>query len=136
MARLVRPPSLPSPLEGILNLAGRLVPVLRLDRLLQLPPQPPGMYSMLIVLKGASTGSLAMLVDRVSEVLAVPASALLPVGKEDSFNACVEAVVSVRGQTIHLLSPARILLEKERQTLSEFQTIAQQRLQDWEPQDL
>jgi chemotaxis signal transduction protein len=90
----------------------------------------------LIVLKGASTGPLAMLVDRVSEVLAVPASALLPVGKEDSFNACVEAVVSVRGQTIHLLSPARILLEKERQTLSEFQTIAQQRLQDWEPQDL
>jgi purine-binding chemotaxis protein CheW len=136
MAQLARPPASPSPLEGILNLAGRPVPVLRLDRLLQLPEQRPGLYSMLIVLKGISNGRIALLVDRVSEVLSVAASALLPVGEEDSFNACAEAVVSVRGQTIHLLSPARLLLEKERETLSEFQAMAEQRLHDWEPKAL
>lgn len=136
MTQLGRPPMLPSSLEGILNLAGRPVPVLRLDRLLQLPEQPPGLYSMLIVLKGLSDGQIAVLVDRVNEVVAVPSSALLPVGNENTFNACAEAAVSVRGETIHLLSPTRILLEKEREILSEFQVVAQQRLHDWEPEAL
>jgi purine-binding chemotaxis protein CheW len=77
-----------------------------------------------------------MLVDRVSEILAVPASALVPVSKENSFNGCVEAVVSLRGQMIHVLSPTCILLAKEREILSEFQAMAQQRLHDWAPEAL
>lgn len=133
MAYLTRPPGAPSPVEGILNLAGTAVPVWRLDRLLQLPEQPPGLYSMLILLKGISDCRSAMLVDRVSEVLSVPESALLPVEAKDSFNACAEAEVSVHGQVVHLLSPARILLRQEREALSEFQKMAQRRLQDWEP---
>lgn len=130
MAQLARPPGLPAPLEGFLNLAGAAVPVLRLDRLLGLPEHGPGLYSMLIVLKDDRT---ALLVDRVSEIVSVPESALLPVGTDHSFNACAEAAVSVRGEVVHLLSPTRILLEKERASLSEFQAVAQQRLQDWEP---
>jgi purine-binding chemotaxis protein CheW len=136
MAQLARLPESPSPVEGFLNLAGRSVPVLRLDRLLQLPEQSPGLYSMLIVLEGILDGRIAILVDRVSEVLTVPASALLPIGEEHSFNGCVEAVVSLRGQMIHVLSPTRILLENERETLSEFQAMTQQRLQDWGPEAL
>ena len=134
MAELGRPPGLPSPLEGILNLAGTAVPVLRLDHLLQLPEQRPGLYSMLILLKGVCDGRIAMLVDRVSEILSIPESLLLPVGEEHSFNGCAEAAVPVRGQVAHLLSPTRILLKNERESLSEFQAIAQRRLQDWEPE--
>jgi purine-binding chemotaxis protein CheW len=132
MAQLARPPGLPLPLEGILNRAGKAVPVWRLDRLLQLPEQPPGLYSMMILLKGDSDCRTAMLVDRVSEILSVPESALVPVDKKDSFNACAEAEVSLKGQVIHLLSTGRILLEQEREALSEFQAMAQRRLQDWE----
>ena len=95
-----------------------------------MPALEPGLYSIVIVLKG---GRVALLVDRVSEVLPVDESALLPVGSEDSFNGCSEAVLSVGGQTIHLLSPEKILLEKERASISEFQAMEQQRLQDWEP---
>jgi chemotaxis signal transduction protein len=91
---------------------------------------------MLIILKGFSDSRIAILVDRVSDILRVPASALLPVGDKHSFNACVEAVVSVQGQMIHLLSPTRILLEKERESLSEFQSMAQERLRGWEPEAL
>src|SRR2546422_2036736 len=131
MAQLSRPPGLPYVLEGILNLAGRAVPVLRLDRLLELPEQPLGLYSMLILLKGVSNGRIAILVDRVSEILPRPESAFLPVGKDHSFNACAEAAVSVRGEIVNVLSPARILLEKEREALSGFQAMAQRRLQDW-----
>jgi purine-binding chemotaxis protein CheW len=150
MAELSRPPGLPSPLEGILNLAGRAVPVWRMDRLLQLPEQRTGLYSMLILLKGISdvptallgnsrkTGAVssapfALLVDRVTEILSVPEIALLPLGKEDSFNGCAEATVLARGQVIHLLSPERILMKKEREALSEFQAMAQRRIRDWEP---
>jgi purine-binding chemotaxis protein CheW len=132
MAQLAHPPGLPSPLEGILNLAGIAVPVLRLERLLQLPVQRPGLYSMLILLKGASEGGVALLVDRVSEVLTVAESALIPVGKQHSFNGCAEAAVPVRDDIIPLLSTAQILLRKERESLAEFQALAQLRLQEWE----
>jgi purine-binding chemotaxis protein CheW len=132
MAQLARPPGLPSPLEGILNLAGMAVPVLRLDRLLHLPELHLGLYSMLIVLKGASNGLTAVLVDRVSEILSVPEGALLPVDEDSSFHGCAEGAVTVRGELIHVLSPRRILLEKEHQILAEFQAMAGQRLQDWE----
>ena len=133
MAQLARLPGMPAPLEGILNLAGVAVPVVCLDRLLRLPARRPGLYSMLIILKGVSSGPIALLVERVSAILYVRESGLLPVCGEDSFNACVEATVSSQGEIIHMLSPTRILLERDRETLSEFQTMAQQRLQDWEP---
>ena len=138
MAQLACPPSLPSLLKGILNLAGRSVPVLRLDRLLQLPEQPPGLYSMLIVLKGLSDSQIAVLVDRVSEVLTVPVSALLPIGKEDSFNACVEAVVYLRDHCDDscAFSHSHPPREGTRGPFPEFQAMAQQRLQAWEPEGL
>jgi hypothetical protein len=43
----------------------------------------------------------------------------------------VEATVMARDGIVHLLSPNRMLLAKERATLSEFLAVAQQRLQDW-----
>jgi purine-binding chemotaxis protein CheW len=132
MAHLERPPGLPAAVDGILNLGGSAVPVWRLDRLLRLQGKPPGLYSMLIVLKGVADCRTAMLVDRVSEILSVPETALLPVAAKDSFNGCAEAGVSVKGQVIHLLSMPHILLRQERETLCGLQVAAQQRLQNWE----
>ena len=132
MAHLERPPGIPSAVDGILNLGGNAVPVWRLDRLLQLAAKPPGLYSMLIVLKGAADCRTAMLVDRVSETLSVPETAFVPVSAKDSFNGCAEAEVSVKGQVIHLLSMPHILLRQEREALCELQAAAQQRLQNWE----
>jgi purine-binding chemotaxis protein CheW len=132
MAHLERPPGIPSAVDGILNLGGSAVPVWRLDRLLQLPGKPPGLYSMLIVLKGIADCRTAMLVDRVSEVLSVPETALLPVAAKDSFNGCAEAGVSVKGQVIHIMSLPHILLRQEREALNGLQAAAQQRLRNWE----
>ena len=131
MARLARPPGIASMLEGILNLEGAAVPVLRLDRLFQLKEQPPGLYSMLVVMEGVADGLVAMLVDRVSRIVTVAESAVFSAGGKDSFNECAEGIISLDQQVIHLLSPARILLAKERKALSEFQEIAQGRLRDW-----
>ena len=87
---------------------------------------------MLILLKGASADRIALLVDRVKEILTVPESALLPVGKEHSLNGCAEAVVAVGALVIHLLSPRLILLRNERAALSDFQAMAQNRFRAWE----
>lgn len=132
MAELARPPGLPSALEGVLNLAGMAIPILRLDRLFNLPAQRVGLYSMLVILKTPGHSRTAVLVDRANEFLTVPESVLLPVEQQDSFNACAEATVAVRDDIVHLLSPARILLAKERAALAEFQAMAQQRLKEWE----
>jgi purine-binding chemotaxis protein CheW len=148
MAELATPPGLPAALEGILNLAGAAVPVLRLDRLFGLPAQQVSLYSMLIILKapreapsGAPSGAprgapsgerFALLVDRVSEVLPVPEDAFMPVDQGDSLNGCAEATLTVRDDAVHLLSPTRILLAKERAALAEFQAMAQRRLRNWE----
>jgi purine-binding chemotaxis protein CheW len=136
MAQLAKPPGLPVLLEGILNMSGSAVPVLRLDRLFQLPLQQLGLYSALIIVNLIPDGRIALLADRVSEILSIPESALLPIGENDSFNGCAEALVSVGGQTIYLLSPKRLLVEKDREALSRFQAMAQRRLRDWEPKAL
>lgn len=131
LAELARPPGLPLILEGILNLAGAAVPVLRLDRLFGLKAQHPGLYSMLIILRDGNGGKLAILADRVSEILSVSRDALHPIGKEDVFNACADAILKVGQETAHVLSRDRLLLEKERLMLSQFQAMEQIRLEKW-----
>ncbi|MEP7352583.1 MAG: chemotaxis protein CheW [Acidobacteriota bacterium] len=137
IAQLAHPPGSPSVIEGVLNLGGVAISVLRLDRLLGLPLRNPGLYSMVVLLKGGligegTKGLVALLVDRVKEIRWVPQVALLPVGEDDSFNGCSRAAVLVLGQPVHVLSSQRLLLAHEARTLAEFQQIAQQRLSDWE----
>lgn len=131
MAQLARPPGLPSPLEGILNLGGTAVPVVRLHHLLRRPEPTVGLYSMLIVLKSLTGVRLALLVERTSEALSVSRSELVPVDQKDSFNACAESSFVLRGETVPLLSAQRILLEKEKLALAEFQALAQRRIEEW-----
>ena len=133
MTQLDRPPGLPAVLEGVLNLAGTAVPVLRLERVLGLRAEDPGLFSMLIVMKGVSAGMTALLVDKVNEVLPVSVASRVDASEKHSFNSFAEAVVLVGGRTIHLLSPERILLEGERRILSDFQAQAQRRIQGWTP---
>ena len=111
--------------------------MLRLDRLLGLPPRSPDLYSLVILLKKevmptGNRDAVAVLADRVREILSVPETAMLLVGEGDSFNGCARAAVSVAGRQIHVLSPQRLLAEKEVLALSEFHAMARQRLQSWE----
>ena len=89
MATLSRPPVVPSLLAGFLNLAGIAVPVLRLDRLFGLPDLALGRYTPLVLLRQREC-PLALLVERVSRIVAVPEEAILPVPANQAFNDCVE----------------------------------------------
>jgi purine-binding chemotaxis protein CheW len=137
MAQLAQPPGLPPVVEGILNLEGSAIPVLRLDRLLQLPPSSYRLYSMLILLKGLFDGPMAILVDRVNEVVSLPTSSLLDIAAQDSPHdwdkGCAEAAFLLNGQLGHLLSPSRVLLARERASMSALLNAERLRLLEWEP---
>ena len=127
MAALSRPPGLPAVLEGFLNLAGSVVPVVRLDRLFRLPERPPGMFTTLLLLRG-SDRHVALMVDRVSAIVAVPDDDVVPVRENQAFNDCAEGVARVRDRAVLVLAAGRILLEKEAQAFAEFESIERERL--------
>ena len=62
MARLSSPPGLPSGLLGFLDLRGTAIPIVRLDRLFDLPEQKPGLHTPMIILRGV-LGPIGILVD-------------------------------------------------------------------------
>jgi len=74
---------------------------------------------------------LALLVDRVIEILSVSESDLLPASGDESLHACSQATLSMNGRMIHLLSPSHILRRKEREILAEFRATEEWRLQTW-----
>ena len=131
MALLARPPGLPSLLEGFLNLAGTAVPVVRLDRLLHLPELVLGLYTPILILN-TTEDRVALVVESVRGIVAVPAADIRSGFDGGSFNDCVEGEITVGDRVVHLLSPDRLLLEKERQCLAELQAVEQDRLRDLE----
>jgi purine-binding chemotaxis protein CheW len=71
---ITRIPLAPPEIAGSLNLRGRIVTAIDLRRRLRLPPSPPDCRRMSVVAEQG--GELyALLVDQVSEVMSLPASA-------------------------------------------------------------
>src|SRR5438132_11427250 len=77
MALLARPPGLPSLLAGFLDLRGTAVPIVRLDRLFDLPEQQPGLYTPLIILRGPDS-PVGVLVGAVRQIVSATAATFLP----------------------------------------------------------
>ena len=125
MCDLAKPPGLPPLLEGLLNLRGEIKPVVRLDRLFDLPPITLRRHSQLIVLQGPPP--LALLADRVRYIAAIGPAELLP-PENSVFNDCLAGVLPAAHGPVHLLHGDRLLLAQEKQRLAEVQQIAQRRL--------
>ena len=74
---IARIPLAPTHIAGSLNLRGRIVTAVDLRRRLELPPTPDGAAQMSVVTE--QEGELyALLVDKVAEVISVPAEAYEP----------------------------------------------------------
>jgi purine-binding chemotaxis protein CheW len=132
---LAHPPGLPEAVDGILDLGGAYVPVVRLDRLLGLPQQEPGLYTPLIVLAepGDATNRIAIPVDTVREILSLPEQSCCFSRSDSSLNGALMGEIrigemAVDGRTIHLLSAKRIFSTEERKRLADFRAMAEQRL--------
>jgi purine-binding chemotaxis protein CheW len=131
MVRLWHYPGLPAVVAGFLNLGGIAVPVLRPDRLFGTPELVPGMYTPLLILRHPDS-QLALMAEKVQQLVTVPDEDIMPVTGTHSFNDCVEGFVSVAGRVVLILTADRLLLEKEHQSLAEFQDREQSRLREWE----
>ena len=116
---LSRLPGQPAVIEGFLNLRGAAVPVVKLDRLLDAGDRPLSLHTPLLILEVRGE-AFALAVDRIEDVLSIPAEEFRPVGKEQSFNDCAIAEFPFGGRAAALLDTGRMLLEKERQCIAEL----------------
>src|SRR5262249_25289681 len=96
MAALSGAANLPSVLAGFLNLAGQAIPVVRLDRLFELPELTPGRYTPLILVRHPDS-RLALMVENVSRIVTLPEDAVLPIDANESFNDTVEGMATIDG---------------------------------------
>jgi purine-binding chemotaxis protein CheW len=137
MATLFSPPGLPSGLAGFLNLRGTAVPIIRLDRLFELPARQPGLHTPMIVLRGDASGSnnfpTGVLVESVHAIVPMPSGRLLDIPEGGTFRGCATAALEVDGKPIHLLSAAALLEANEGRLLADYRDMAQARLLHTEP---
>jgi len=127
MPLLSRPPGLPSVLAGFFNLGGTAIAVLRLDHLFAVPNQTPFLYTPLLVLQNFGF-PLALMVEEVISIDAIRESSILSAPENSSFNACTEGVAATNEGHVIILSPKRILLETEQQSLAALAAVEQTRL--------
>jgi chemotaxis signal transduction protein len=117
MPELARPHNSPAMLAG--------------SSLFGLPEQPIKLYTPIVVLRHPDY-HLALVVEKMSRIVSLSENAFMPVPGKHSLNGCIEGVATIAGQSIFLLSPQRILFEKEQQYLAELQDREQARLRELE----
>jgi purine-binding chemotaxis protein CheW len=127
MARLSTPPGLPSALAGFLNLRGTAIPIVRLDRLFDLPEQKPGLHTPMIVLRGV-LAPIGILVNSVRGVVRAPPGGLLEIPGEGTFRGCATGAMELDGELIHVLAPSALLQANEDRLLADYSAMSQERL--------
>jgi purine-binding chemotaxis protein CheW len=119
MQPVTRVPNGPPCFEGVTNLRGRVIPVLDLRKRFGLEPTPPTRRSRIVVAE-LGEHTVGLVVDAVSEVLRVPATAVEPpsalVTTADS--AYLRGVAKLDERLVLLLDLARILTPQERAGLA------------------
>ena len=127
MARLSSPPGLPSALVGFLDLRGTAIPIVRMDRLFDLPEQLPGLHTPMIVLRGVMA-PIGILVNSVRGIVQVPSAGLLEIPVDGTFAGCATGAMEFEGDLIHVLSPAALLRANEDRLLADYSAMSQARL--------
>ncbi len=129
-AWLDQPPHMPTVVEGILNLGGRAVPVLRLDRLLGVDDCRFGIDASILVMRDDGPGApvLGLLVDHVDGVRSADYFTTMDFPDRRSFNGCLTDQLECVGGTVFLLDWRKILLAEEKIRVAEFGLAAQARL--------
>lgn len=103
-------PHSPHYMRGVINLRGTVLPVIDLSSRLGMPPVEGDARNVIIVVQSGSQ-SVGLLVDAVSDILALPRSELQapPDMAADSAQGFVEALTIVEGRMIRVLDLAAVL---------------------------
>lgn len=106
-------PHTPPHVRGVINLRGTVLPVVDLSVRLGMPPVEGAARNVIIVVQ-IGTHSVGLLVDAVSDILALPRSELQPPPEfaADGRDTFVEALTIVDGRMIRVLDLASVLPEE------------------------
>jgi purine-binding chemotaxis protein CheW len=122
MMQVTKIPNSPSFVEGVINLRGKVIPIINLRNKLRLPPKEHNKNTRIIVME-IQGKTIGFIVDAVSEVLRIPRSITEPpppmIGGVSS-----EYIVSVgklEDRLLILLDVDRILSNEEKSALSNIQ---------------
>lgn len=121
------PPAAGGWLAGFLNLGGTPVPVIDLAALLGVRPavSGAGIYAHLVLMRSEP---VAYCVDRASDLVTVPESAIRPAGADGTLNGCVAAEIVRDDHLVHALAPERLLTAQERSRVAAHARVAAERL--------
>jgi purine-binding chemotaxis protein CheW len=126
IAATTQVPGQPSILEGFLNLRGRLLPVVRMAALFNLPFQANPYAPVIILRRGQD--NLGLLVSQVESVIALDDLELHPLAAGHVANEYAEAEFSIKDRSVVLIDCGRLLLAEEQRRIAEMQATVEQRL--------
>ncbi|HHU31165.1 MAG: chemotaxis protein CheW [Zhaonellaceae bacterium] len=121
MQAITKVPRTPHFVEGVINLRGRIVPVIDLHKRFNLGDSEETQHSRIIVVEVAGV-TVGMIVDSVSEVLRLPTSNIEPpppVITNSIDSAYLRAVGKWQEQLIILLDLEKVLYENEKKELQQ-----------------
>jgi purine-binding chemotaxis protein CheW len=108
MQGLTRVPNSPPFVEGVINLRGKVIPVVGLRRRFALDPQAHGKQTRIVVAEVAGS-IIGFVVDSVSEVLRIPTSAIEPAPRLGNVNQeFIAGVVKLEGRLLPTLGMKRL----------------------------
>lgn len=112
--QLTRVPNSPNFVDGVINLRGRVVPVIALRKCLGLNDRPHDKQTRIIVVE-VSGNILGLIVDSVSEILRIPVDAIEPpprLGKVE--REYVSGVGKLDGRLLILLNLDRLMSDADK----------------------
>jgi len=110
MVAVTHAPKTADELEGVINLRGKIIPVVDLRKRCGLPAKPHDLDTQLLIAQGNGR-MVALAVDVVSEVLALPPANIEPTGAIGAELEFLSAVGKLGDRMILILDPVQVLKE-------------------------
>jgi purine-binding chemotaxis protein CheW len=124
MPAITRVPNAPPFVEGVINLRGKVMPVVALRKRFGLESQARGKNTRIVVVEIAGT-VVGFEVDSVSEVLRIPAETVEPPPRLAKIrNEYVSGVGKLQNRLLFLLDIARLITESEHGQIHDFASAA------------
>ena len=108
LGRVIRVPTAPAEIQGVLNLRGRVLTLFGLAACLGISPGTRPDTHIVVLDLGDPELRIGVAVQRIGGVRRVPVSALDPPPLRKGGTGCLEAVFETQGQVVGLLDPARV----------------------------
>ncbi len=104
-------PASPPEMEGVINLRGKVIPVLSMRRRFGMPPAEPDPHNVILVVEGGADGVVGLSVDRVNEVVAFAAADVEPPPNQGGHGAAssVLAIGKSQGRIRILLDVIKVI---------------------------